>query len=180
MTNPKTTLCFFAALFVLLMSGCVNESTSGESQTFTYELWVPASVLIFGVVASVAGWFLRSSLGRFGWALLILGPLAALFGAPSLFLDRAVVDETRFTLRTGIWGMTSVHEVEYDELKRVSVISEEVRGRRGRKSTNYYLECQRNDGTKAKIPVNNKVGETAAPHFLKRVSELGVPVVDNT
>lgn len=162
------------------MSGCVNESTSGESQTFTYELWVPASVLAIGIVVSVAGWFLRASLGRFGWAMLVLGPLAAILGAPSLFLDRAVVDGTRFTLRTGIWGLTSVHEVEYDKLTRVSIISEEVRGRRGRKSTNFYLECERNDGTKAKVPVNNKVGEAAAPHFLKRVSELGIPVFDNS
>ena len=179
MLTRKSTLCLIAVL-LLFTSGCVNETTDGAIQTFTYELWVPISVLVGGIVAGVAGWFLRGVLGNLGWGLLIGGPIAAIFFAPSLFQDRVVLDDSKLSMRTGIWGLTAVHEVQYDELKLVNIISEEVRGRRGKKSTNYYLECLRNDGTTAKVPINNAVGEAAAPHFLDRVSELGVPIQDKT
>ena len=176
--NLKSTICLIVAALILLTSGCVDESVEGTTQTFTYELWVPLSVLVGGMVAGVAGWFLRDALGRFGWGLLIVGPILAVFFAPSLLLDRVVVSDTSFSQRTGIWGLTSVHDIAYDDLKMVRLTSEETRGRRGRKKTNYYLLCERKDGTEAKVPISNKVTETAAPYFLKRIAELGVPIVD--
>ena len=179
MLNRKPALCLIGVL-LLFTCGCVSETTDGSSQTFTYELWVPISVLVGGIVAGFAGWFFRRSLGNFGWGLLILGPIVAIFFAPSLLQDRVVIDDSKLSMRSGIWGLTVVHEVQYDELKQVNIISEVVSGRRGRKRTNFYLQCLRNDGTTAKVPINNGVAETAAPHFLDRISELGILVVDKT
>jgi hypothetical protein len=180
MVNRKPLHCFVVAILLLFVSGCVHENTDGATQTFAYELWVPLSVLLAGLVAAPAGWFLRETSSRFGWGLLIIGPVAAIFFAPSLFRDRAVVDDTAMSLRTGIWGLTSVHDVKYDDLKQIRIISEEVSGRRGSKRTNYYLLCERNDGTTAKVPVNNKVAQAAAPHFLQKASDRGIPIVDET
>jgi hypothetical protein len=136
--------------------------------------------MLGGVAAFLVGWKFRTTSARFGWGLLILGPVAAIFFAPSLFRDRATLDDTSFSLRTGIWGLTSVHEVKFDELKQVRIVSEEVRGRRGRRRTNFYLLCERNDGTTAKVPVNNRVAEAAAPHILQSVADHGIEVVDET
>lgn len=172
--------CFIAVMVLLTLGGCVHEKVDGSTQSFTYELWVPLSALVVGIVAAPAGWFLRKTSQRFGWGLLIIGPLAAIFLAPSLFRDRAVVDDSGFSLRTGIWGLTAVHEVRFEELQRVRIISEEVTGRRGSKRTEYFLLCERKDGTTAKVPVNNKVAQAAAPHFLKRVSDHGIPIADET
>ena len=178
--NFRYKLYFVAAGLLLLCTGCVNETVEGTTQTFTYELWVPISLLIGGLAATLIGWFFRDVLGRFGWALLVLGPLLAVFFAPSMFRDRAVVTETAFSLRTGIWGLTSVHEVEYDDLAMIRITLEESRGRRGRKRSNYYLVCKLNDGSEAKVPMNNKVAEAAAPAFLGHAAKLGVPIVDQT
>lgn len=179
MQNKISKFCCFAVILGATC-GCVSEETDGATHVFTYETWVPLSVLLGGLAAAPAGWFLRKSSARFGWALLLLGPVAAIFFAPSLFRDRAEVDETSLFIRTGIWGLTAVHEVPFDTLEQVRIVSEETRGRRGRKRTNYFMLCEQNNGNTAKVPINNAVSEAAAPEFLKRVSELGIPVTDET
>lgn len=171
---------FVIAILVLSLTGCVQESSDGAGRIFTYQLWVPLSVLLVGVAGGVGGWFLREQSARIGWGLLIMGPLAAVFFAPSLLRDRAVVNDNKFSVRTGIWGLTAVHEVKLANLKQVRIISEQVRGRRGSKRTNYYLLCEGSDGATSKVPVNNAVSEAAAPHFLKRVADLGIPILDET
>ncbi|HEY1784917.1 MAG TPA: hypothetical protein VGG30_05180, partial [Pirellulales bacterium] len=139
--------CFVLAILLAVVGGCVQESTDGATQTFSYELWLPVCVLLGGIVAAPAGWYLREYSGRLGWALLIGGPIAAIFFAPSLFRDRAIIDDAGFSLRTGIWGLTAVHEVKFDDIKVVRVTAEEVTGRRGRKETKVYMICERKDGT---------------------------------
>jgi len=178
--NRVSVYCFLAAVVLSGASGCVHESSDGPTRTFTYELWVPASVLIGGLAAAPAGWFLRKSSARFGWGLLFVAPIAAIFFAPSLFLDRAVVDDNTFSLRTGIWGLTAVHEVRFDDLKTVRIIAEETSGRNGSKRKNYYLICERIDGSTSKVPVNNNVAQAAAPRFLEKIADRGIPIQDET
>ena len=177
----RNSLYVATGTFVLLAaSGCVHEGSDGPTRSFTYELWVPLSVLLVGIFAALGGWFLRKTSARFGWGLLVLGAIAAIVFAPSLLRDRAVVDDASFSIRTGIWGVTAVHHVRFDSLQKVRIISEEVRGRRGSKRTNFYLLCETSDGDNVKLPINNKVSQAAAPHFLEKVSQLGIPVIDET
>jgi hypothetical protein len=178
---PRSLIRVGLAAFLLLgLCGCVREDVNGSTITFTNELWVPLVVLLGGIVAAPVGWLLRKRSGRLGWGLLIISPVTVLGFVPSLFLDRAVVDDTHFSLRTGIWGMTAVHDLKFNDLSRVRLISEQTTGRRGSKRTNYYLMCERKDGTSAKVPLGNKVAETAAPYFVERASALKIPVVDET
>ena len=180
LVKRKSAIYLTIASLILLTSGCVDESVDGSVRTYTYELWVPLTILVGGLLAAIWGWFLRDTFGRYGWALLIGGPIAALFFAPSMFFDRAVVSDTSYSLRTGIWGMTATHEVEYEDLQLILVTSEEKRGRRGRRTTHYYLRCKRKDGTEAKVPLGNKISEAAAPYFLEQAAELGVPILNQT
>ncbi|MBS0262960.1 MAG: hypothetical protein JSS02_13530 [Planctomycetes bacterium] len=168
------------AVVLLSCSGCVREDVSGSTVTCTNELWVPLVVFLGGLVAGPVGWYLRDRSARFGWGLLILSPVVIVGFVPSLLMDKAIVDDTHFSLRTGIWGLTAVHDVKYSELSSVSLISEEKRGRYGAKNTSYYLMCQRKDGSSSKVPLGNKVAETAAPYFLHHVQELKIPVIDQT
>ncbi|MES2794184.1 MAG: hypothetical protein V4719_31515 [Planctomycetota bacterium] len=170
----------FAAILLAGLSGCVQETVTGTNHIYTYELWVPLSTLLAGIVAIPAGWFLREKSSRFGWGLLIFGPIAAIFFAPSLFRERATVDDSGFTLRSGIWGMTAVHEVKFAELQKVRITSEETRGRRGAKRTNYYFLCECRNGTSAKVPMNNEVVKAAGPYFVTKLAELKIPIVDET
>ena len=165
-------------LFLVTTTGCVRESVDGDVHSFTNELWISASILLAGVLAGVGGWFFRKT--KYGWAAMIAGPIAALLFAPSIFLDHATVDDSSFKVNTGIWGLTAVHEVKFDEVRAIKIISEVVSGRRGRKSTNYYLLCSKTEGGDAKIPVNNRVCEEAAKLFLERASEKGIIILDQT
>ena len=171
---------FIFAILLLNVAGCIHESSDGPTKTFTYELWVPLSVLLIGVVAVPSGWFLRKENEKLGWGLLVIGSLASILFAPSLFRDRAIVDDSTFSLRTGIWGLTAIHEVKFQNLKQVRIVSEQVSGRRGMKRTNFYFLCERNDGTSVKVPVANNVSQAAAPYFLKRITDLGIPILDET
>ena len=173
----KSHLCWILSLSLLLLAGCVRETTDGSARVFAYELWVSASVLFGGLVAAPLGWFLRTVSERFGWALLILGPIAALFFAPSLFLERAVLDDNSNSVRSGIWGMTAVHQVRFQDLRQIRLVAEQVRGRRRRMRIQHYLMCERNDGTSEKIPVSNDVSKVGASEFLAKASERGVTVV---
>lgn len=158
----------------------VDVKVDGTTHTFTYEWWIPSVILLGGLVAIPVGLVLRRSTSRFGWALLIGGPIAALGVAPSLFLDRSVVDDQHFSVRSGIWGMTAVHDVVYDKLANVRYIVEESTGRRGRTNYSYYLVCTNRDGTTAKIPMGNHCAEAAAVEFLKQAAALNVPIHDET
>lgn len=168
------------ALCALSLAGCVSESTDGSTRVYSYQLWVPMSVLLGGMVAGPAGWFLRLSSARFGWALMIGGVIAGLGFAPSLFLDKATVSEQQFTQRTGIWGMTAVHTVNVDQLSHVRLTKEERRGRRGRKNTSYFMICHLKDGSQEKVPLGNSVSQTAAGDFLQVVESRNISISDET
>jgi hypothetical protein len=52
----KECLRLAAAAPVVFLVGCVKDSSDGDKHTFTYETWVPASLLLGGLVAAPAGW----------------------------------------------------------------------------------------------------------------------------
>jgi hypothetical protein len=167
-------------LLAAATSGCVRQIEESGVRHFTYETWLPLVLLVGGIVAAPAGWHLRKSAGRIGWALLIGGPIAALMFAPSMYRDRVTVSADSFAMRTGIWGMSSVHDVNFADVNQMRLIVEESRGRRGRKKLNYYLISEKKDGTVDKAPVNNGVSEAAFPFILEAAAARGVPIVDET
>jgi hypothetical protein len=175
--RPWTTA---AALVLFAAAGCVRESNNQGERAFQYELWVPLCVLLAGLAAGVAGFFLRKHNTRVGWALLIIGPLAALGFAPSMFLDRAAVSKDGFDIRTGIWGQTVIPTVKFADLSGIRITSETRRTRRGGKSTSYYYICEKKSGGSVKVPVNNAVAQAAAPIILQEASARGIPVRDET
>ena len=161
-------------------SGCVRETTEQGEHVFQYELWVPGSVLLGGIVAAVAGFFLRKWNTRVGWVLLIGGPFVALGIGPSMFFDRAAVGKDGFELRTGIYGQTVVPRVQFDDISRIRITSETRRTRRGGKSTSVYLNCDKKSGGSVKVSVNNNVSEAAGKLILQEASARGIPVVDES
>ena len=142
----------------------MRETTEGATTTFRYELWVPICAFLGGLVAVPAGLVLRQKSTRYGWALIILGPLAAVFLAPSVFLDRVVVDDAGIHSRTGIWGMTAVHDLKIADVSAVKIVSETSSTRRGGKKTNYFFLCEsRHQRVREVLPVNNAVAAPPAP-----------------
>jgi len=157
-------------LIVLVVSaGCVSETKSGDKTTFTLQLWVPLCVILGGAVAAPAGWFLRDT-GRLGFALLILGPLACIFGM-SLFTDRAEVDPSGYLVRVGIFG-SATHRGKFDELSQISWAIK--RGRRG--SPTRYMVCHKKSGETDEITAGNAIVRPAVELIEQFARAKGVPV----
>ena len=51
---------------------------------------------------------------------MIVGPLAAIAFAPSLLLERVVVNDQGFEVHSGIWGMTASQELKFDSIKSIT------------------------------------------------------------
>jgi hypothetical protein len=178
MSAGQRWLCFVLAAVVLLQTGCVHEAVNGSAKTYTYQLYVPILLFFGGIAAAVGGFFLRQN--RFGWVMMIGGPIAAIGFAPSMFMERITVDDQHFTVRGGIWGMTNVHDIRFAELQMVNITKEVTTGRRGRKNVSYYLLCNNKNGTSAKVPVNNDIAEAAAAAILAQFDAHKVTIVNTT
>lgn len=168
------------ASFLLVMSGCVDERTEGSTHTLRYALWVPMSALLGGVAATIGAWFLPRNFEKYRAILFIFGLLSAVLFAPSLLLEQVFVDDSKLDARGGIWGLTNVQKISFDDLKQVRLITEVTSSRRSSKKTNHFFLCEKKDGTVEKLPINNQVTIAAAPYFVEEVSKRGIPIIDET
>jgi hypothetical protein len=167
----------FAA--VCLIPGCTTEKVDGDTTVFSFVLWVPLIVLLAGVIAFFAGVLMRRNSARWGWGLMIFGPILCLLLAPGLFLDKATVNQDRFTLRTGFWFAPTIHDVRFADLSGIDLIAEERASRRGRR-TSYFLLCHRKSGQSEKVPVGDLMKRGAAAKILETAKQLGVPIADHS
>jgi hypothetical protein len=168
----------FFAVLVVSCCGCVVESTHGDTHTFYNALWASAACLGAGLVGTVGGWYLRPFSERFGWALMIAGVLAGLGGTPTLFLEKTTVSNDGFFVRSGMWGMSS-YDVKYANTTSMELTKEITRGRRGSRSTHYYLVCSQKTGEEQKVPVKGAC-EEAFDLIMIGAAMHNVPFTDST
>lgn len=161
-------------------TGCVHIESSGTTNTYAFHFWIPLVTILGGVFAAIAGWFVRYLSSRIGWSLLILGPVLGIGMSPGFLRDRVIVSDESISVRVGEFGFAKERVVRYDDLFSARIVSEEGRGRRGRKTVNYYLICERKDNTSEKFTLENKVVFEAAVDFLGRASEKGITVDNET
>ena len=146
--------------------GCVRRSNVAGTTTYGFELWLPAMFFFGGIAACAFGWLLRRKIARLGWILIALGPISTLIMAPNMFMDRVTVNNEGFTLRTGFWFYPTAHSVSFKDVKMLALSAEERRGRRGRKSTSYYLICHHKSGDIEKVPVGTLMQEGAIQRII--------------
>lgn len=168
------------ALGLMFLSGCVSESTDGDTTVFTYKWWVFTSVFLGGIVAAPAGWMLRHISTRFGWGLLIGAPLAAFVMGPGFLLDRVTVSPERFTRRSGIWAMTANSDFALAEVTSAEYVMEVSRGRRGRRKESYYLVLHLRDGSEEKLPAGNDLVYESMGYLIPYLEARGIHVADRT
>ncbi len=164
------------ALALASLAGCVQETQNGDTFTYRYDWWIPVAVMIAGAVAAPAGWALRKKTTRFSWTLMILGVLGVVGFGPSIWMDTVTVSPSGFRVQTGIYGGT-VHDVKFADLLQIRQVKEVTHGRRTQ--TNYYLVCEKKDGSSSKVPLN-KVVDAAAEKIVVQAVLHGVPLRDDT
>jgi hypothetical protein len=170
---------FAVGLVLLAAAGCVRESDEQGTRVFQFALWVPVVIFLAGIAAAGIGFFVRKFHSRGGWALMIIGPFAALGIGPSMMFERAAVSKDGFDFRTGIYGQTVVPTVQFADLTEIRYTTQTRMTRRGR-STTHSLVCERKSGGPVTVPVNNPVATEAAKLVLKEAATRGVPIRNET
>ena len=160
----------------LFLAGCVTKSVGNAGTSVHYARWLPIAIFLVGLVAVPVGLVLRKHTGRLGWGLIIIGPLAALMFAPSLFLERVVVSDDGFESHSGIWGMTAGANVDFDSVTSIRIAEEKTGGRRSRWIEVLYFEMKA--GEDVRLPLNNDVKIEAAMEIIERAAQRGIPVVE--
>ncbi len=175
MSNRPRLWMWLVAIGCLVSSGCVTKSVSDAGTSVHYDWWLPIGILVAGILFVPMGWVAKEHSARFGWGLIIAGPILALVFGPSMLLERVLVRDNGFDVHSGIWGMTAKQTVDFDSVKSCRIVEEDTGGRRSRRIE--VLLFDRDSGPAARLPLNNDVKIEARKEILLRASQLGIPVM---
>lgn len=167
----------FAMLLLLVgsLAGCIDEKVSEGSVKYTFSWWVPVVTFVGGLVLLPAGWALRKT--RFGWMMLVAGPLLLVVFGPGTVTDHVTVNDDQFTLHTGFWFSPTHFDVRFDDIQRIELTSETRRGRRGRKTTSYFIDCHNKSGGMDHVPIGTLM-EEAVVAVLDKAHARSIPIAD--
>jgi hypothetical protein len=166
------------ALCLVLVASCTTETRQGDTTVFAFALWIPALVLLVGLLAFVIGLILRRRAAGYSWPLMIMGLSACVILVPGLFLDGATINQDRFTLHTGLWFAPVAHEVHFKELTSIELTRETTRSGQGTNTTEYIV-CNFKSGGSEKIPVGDLMRSGPTARTLQVARKQGIPVIDN-
>jgi hypothetical protein len=169
------------AMVAALLSGCVTAEIDGDITTFTYDLWMRATIplLLIGCVA--IGWRLRRS-GTVtalapGWALIIGAVVIAPILLPVLLGARVDLSNDGFVQRSALCDPdgTTVRFADTDRIELVVTTPASDPNRR-----KVLLHCYERNGQFRIIEIGQLMLEGALLPVLERASMNGVSVVDQS
>jgi hypothetical protein len=155
----------------------VTSSDSEAGTRFHYQLWIPICIFAGGLVVIPIGYLVRNAWDRIGWGLMILGPLAALGLAPTYFIERTVVDDKGFDAKYGFYGIYS-QRVEFESVKSIRIVEEEMGGRRKRVSDVIYFDLK--SGGSERLILGNELNREAGKQILKKAADRKIPIAEKT
>jgi hypothetical protein len=159
------------ALTLCVMSGCYEHALQGNASIYRFAWWLGPMLIAAGVLSVPAGWLLRQWNAKWGFVLMILGPILLVVVVPAMYSDYVVVDDEHFEARYGFWFSPTVHNVQFQELREIRYVA--VPGSRGR--TDYELRCLSNTGQVSVVHAGDLVKNTV-PEILARARARGVSV----
>lgn len=171
----------FASAAVLALGGCVRETVDGATREFSYSLWMPLTFIGAGILVAGAGIAMlmarkNGPVDTSALWLMAFGVMAACFLGPIFLGERVSIDDSSFRVRT----MEGTYEVKLDDVLGVRIIEERetVRGKPG--MIKRYVVCECVGGKIVKIPIWGELEQAAWPHFLKKISDRGILIRDET
>ena len=76
---------FVALMLLLVAGGCTVEKKEGDTSIFTFDLWIPLTMIIGGTIFAVGGFYARAMYERLAWGFMP--------AHPTLFLRRRVYED---------------------------------------------------------------------------------------
>ena len=179
MTFSRRLYLLAPLLLLVLFSGCVDTEDNAGVFRATYSWWVGALAMGGGLFGIFVGWMWKQSDFR-GWLILIIALVATITYLPFGFIDHVTIDDERLTSQWGFWVYPTKHEVQWNDVKRVTLTKEVKRGRRGRKRISYNLNFSLNSGGTQHLSATNSLMEASAEHIVDHLHERGIEVIDQT
>jgi hypothetical protein len=165
-----------AVAVVAAVAGCVQATPVSGGMKYGFVWYIPVLLTFLGLGGLLlGGLLLLRRTFRGGLVALVLGLIGLAVGT-NMFFDKAVVDDTHFELRTGFWFAPTRHSVNFADVTSVQGVTEEKTGRRGRKSTNYYLVFVRKSGTSEKVPLGDLMRHGPTDQIVSVLTKKGIPV----
>jgi hypothetical protein len=171
--RARGVLILVGLLALCFVSGCYERVSLGNQSLYHFAWWLGPAVIAAGILAVPIGWFVRKQNGRWGFVLMVMGPVLLIIAAPAMYSDRVLIDEEHFETRYGFWFSPTVQNIRFDDLQAIRYVA--VRARRGR--TNYELRCTRKSGGEATVHAGDLV-KNAVPEILTRAKAKGIVVLD--
>ena len=138
-----------ALMLLTAVSGCYDKSVNGDASVYKFESWVGIAVIAAGLMGMAIGFLLRKWSLRYTIVLMGMGPLLILIIAPTMYLDKTLVDANHFEGRYGLWFDPRRFNLSYDELRSI-----------------HYLEVEERDSVRVKCTA---FGKTARRKLSMRV-----------
>ena len=96
---------------------------------------------LVGLAVTAQGWYGKDGWIKSGWLVVVIGLFIVFVFAPSLLLDRTVVNQHGFSKRGGLWGLTVSHDIKFADMRVMRLTTDKVRDRIFSTSTRRYLVC---------------------------------------
>ncbi|MGC8642741.1 MAG: hypothetical protein ACP5XB_23020 [Isosphaeraceae bacterium] len=143
----------------------------GDQAVYRFAWWLGPAVIAGGILAEPVGWYLRKVNRKWGFVLMVMGPVLLVAVAPAMYSDRVAVDKEHFEAKYGLWFRPTEKSVRFDDLREIRLVG--VKGNRGR--INYELRCFTKTGETRIVPAGDLLKNTV-PEILERAKAKGVNV----
>jgi hypothetical protein len=171
----KRRVVVLAALSLCFLAGCYERVSHGNESIYRFVWWLGPVIIAAGLLGIPLGWLLRKWSPRWGFVLMVMGPVLLLIIAPAMYSDYVVIDDEHFEAQYGFWFAPSVHNLRFGDLREIRYVA--VPGSRG--STYYELRCLSKTGRETVVDAGDLVRNTV-PEILTRARARGVLVMDQT
>lgn len=169
------TASLLAVVSCVVLTGCVSESQSGTGSTFKFQWWIPTLITVISLLLIVGGVLFTVRRKQGAWVAILVGIVGMLFG-PNMFFDRAVIDDDHFELSTGFFFSPTYFNIKWDNVASIHGSMEEKTGRRGRKSTSYYLNFNLKSGGSEKVPSGDLMKNGPIKKLVEMAAKKGITV----
>ena len=171
--SAKRITAIIVLLAFCLIAGCYERTADGNTAIYRFAWWIGPAVIVGTILSVPIGWVLRKAIPKWGFGLMILGPVLLVLVAPAMYSDYVLIDDEHFEARYGFWFSPSVQSLRFRDLRKIQYVG--VPGSRGR--TNYEMHCVTTTGQTTVVPAGDLVRQTV-PEILTRAKARGVFVVD--
>jgi hypothetical protein len=175
MSRPIRIAGVLAVASCLLLTGCVSESKAGTGSTFKFDWWIPTLITVVALLLVVGGVLFTVRKKQGAWVAILVGVVGLLFG-PNMFFDRAVIDDDHFELSTGFFFSPTYFNIKWDNVSSIIGSTEEKTGRRGRKSTSFYLNFNLKSGGSEKVPSGDLMKNGPIKKLVEMANAKGIKV----